>query len=69
MCDTSVVAAMSKQIQNACQEFPKAAAQIALQYGLESQDFNDLEEKMRKDSLFRYRVKREVVKVSKTKKD
>eukprot|EP01041_Mallomonas_annulata_P007517 gene7517-15380_t len=68
MCDVTNIPLMSKPIQNACADFPKCASQLVTQYGLETEEFNGLKEKMTKDPLFRFRVKREVSKVEKSKR-
>eukprot|EP00607_Mallomonas_marina_P008661 CAMPEP_0182424878 /NCGR_PEP_ID=MMETSP1167-20130531/11148_1 /TAXON_ID=2988 /ORGANISM="Mallomonas Sp, Strain CCMP3275" /LENGTH=207 /DNA_ID=CAMNT_0024605029 /DNA_START=378 /DNA_END=1001 /DNA_ORIENTATION=- len=65
MCDPASLPAMSRCIQTACAEFPKIALQIVTQYGLEPEDFNELDAKMKTDALFRFRVRKEVEKVDK----
>lgn len=65
MCEPSIQSCMCKTIQTACQEFPKTAVQIISQYGFDSAEFNALDNKVKKDLLFRYRVNRELYKHSK----
>jgi len=60
MCDSNFLPAMCTNIQNACQDFPKRAAQVTSQFGLETKDFNELDQRMKNDMLFRFRVQREI---------
>jgi hypothetical protein len=64
-CDAEVLPTMCKPIQQACVEFPKTAQAFMYHHGLDEAEFQFLQEKMRKNLLFRMRVQSEVGKLEK----
>ena len=67
MCSPETCPVMSKTIQNACQEFPKSAINLVSQHGFDLEEFSELQDKLKVDAVFRYRVKNQINKVNKEK--
>jgi hypothetical protein len=65
MDDPKFAASFSPPIRKACSEFPKRAAGIIKLNGLYPEEFNEYHEKLDKNFLFRWRVHREVKRLTK----
>jgi len=68
MGDPKFAASFSPPIRRACEEFPKLAAAIIKMNGLYPEEFNEYREKLENNIFFRYRVHREVQKITATNK-
>lgn len=64
MGDPKFAATFSPPIRRACEEFPKRAAAIIKMNGLYPEEFNEYREKLEHNFFFRFRVHREVQKIT-----
>jgi hypothetical protein len=60
MCDVDVLPAMCPTIRHACETFPRSAEAILAHHGLDTTEFNTLQERVKSDMLFRWRVQMKV---------
>lgn len=60
LSDPNVVPFLSPKVRAVCEAFPFQAEEIVRKYGLNSDEFNDMLEKTKKDPVFRWRVKHEI---------
>lgn len=65
MCDPDVQPAMCPTIRNACSTFPHSAEAIIKHHGLDTTEFNALQQKLQSDFFFRVRVQMTVNKIVK----
>ena len=63
MCDSDVQPAMCPTIKNACATFPQSAEAIIKHHGLDTTEFNILQQKLQSDIFFRMRVQMTVKKL------
>lgn len=64
MGDPKFAASYSPPIRKACAEFPKRAAGIIKLNGLYPEEFNEYQSRLEKDFFFRWRVHREVSRIT-----
>jgi hypothetical protein len=63
MCDPDTLPAMCGTIQKACTCFPQAAANIIGENHLAVEEFNSLNDKVKKNPFFRFQVQRQLDKL------
>lgn len=65
MCDPSIQPAMCSSIREACSGFAKSSTSILEKHGVSKDEFERLQQKIKKDFFFRLRVEREIEKIEK----
>lgn len=65
MGDPKFASSFSAPIRKACAEFPKRAAGIIKLNGLYPEEFNEFQSRLEKDLFFRWKVHREVSRITK----
>jgi len=60
ICDPNVLPLLSPRVRAVCEAFPLQAEDIVRKYGLNSDEFNEMLEKTKRNPLFRRRVKSEM---------
>lgn len=60
MCDPNVLPLLSPKVRAVCEAFPLQAEDIVRKYGLNSDEFNEMLAKAKKDLLFQWKVKKEM---------
>lgn len=60
ICDPNIMPLLSPKVRAVCEAFPLQAEDIVRKYGLNSDEFNEMLEKTKKDPLFRWKVKKEM---------
>ena len=65
MCEPAWTRAMNGQVQKACAQFPMIAADICKELDVDYDYFNELSERMRKDPILRFRIRRVLSKYTK----
>ena len=63
MCDPEILPAMCSSVQTACEKFPRTVATMAASQGVSLSDFTRLNERVKRDFLFRLRVQKECNKI------
>ena len=56
MCDSGVCGAMAPEVKLACKQFPEKAMGIVKAHGFENDEFQELNNKFERDSMYRSRV-------------
>jgi len=65
MCDPSIQPAMCGSIRDACAGFAKSSNSILEKHGINKDEFERLQQKIKKDFFFRLRVEKEIEKIEK----
>ena len=60
MCDPDVLPAMCPTVKHACETFPRSAEAILSHHGLETSEFNTLQERLNNDMIFQWRVQMKI---------
>ena len=64
-CDSEIKPLMCKQVQSACDVFPKIVDKVITYYDLSSRQFDDMYEKSKSNPIFRFRVQSELNRIEK----
>lgn len=67
MCDPDLYPAMCSRLQDACSSFPKTVGTVVSQYGLGMDEFDKLNDKMKKNFFFRFKVQNAINKLEQKK--
>jgi len=68
ICDPNILPLLNPKVRAVCEAFPLQAEEIVNKYGLNSNEFNQMLEETRGNPLFRWRVKKYIVKATDTDK-
>lgn len=69
MCEPSYLPAMNKQVQLACEKFPKMAYDVCKELDVDYEYFCATSDKMKTDPILRFRVRRVLDKIAASKDD
>jgi hypothetical protein len=63
ICDPNVRSLLDPRVRAVCDAFPLQAEEVVQRFGMGSDDFNSLLDRLRSDPIFRFRVKRSMSKL------
>jgi len=69
MCDPEILPAMCSSVQTACEKFPRAVATISASQGVSVADFTRLNDRVKRNLLFRLRVQKECNKIAREERE
>ena len=63
ICDPNVRSLLDPRVRAVCDAFPLQAEEVVQRFGMGSDEFNSLLDRLRSDPIFRFRVKRSMSKI------